>query len=68
LREAALRADPKERSKRAFACLLLWHEAQVPERNGYCRSWTSTGRAIRLPATAALDPSATPNLINASLS
>jgi ATP-dependent Clp protease adapter protein ClpS len=28
LREAALRADPKERSKRAFACLLL-HKSDV---------------------------------------
>jgi hypothetical protein len=34
----------------------LWHEAQVRETHGYFRSWGWTGCAIRLPATAALDP------------
>jgi hypothetical protein len=35
LHEAALRTDPEERSKRAFACLLLAHRAISLLRSNY---------------------------------
>ncbi len=35
--------------------VVYWHEAKLPERTGYFRSWGQTGCVIHLPATGALD-------------